>query len=206
MSEELTKYLTNISIKCRYIHSDVDTLERIEIIHELREGKIDVLIGVNLLREGLDLPEVSLVAILDADKEGFLRSTRSLTQTSGRAARHINGTVLMYADKITKSMKETIDETNRRRKIQAEYNKKNNIKPKPIVKKINNKIAESLNPYSIKKKQEETDQKEINKKDLPKLIKQVKYEMEQAAKDLNFDEAIRLRDKLFSLEKLKKKN
>ena len=112
----------------------------------------------------------------------------------------------MYADKITKSMKETIDETNRRRKIQAEYNKKNNIKPKPIVKKINNKIAESLNPYSIKKKQEETDQKEINKKDLPKLIKQVKYEMEQAAKDLNFDEAIRLRDKLFSLEKLKKKN
>ena len=204
MSEELTKYLTNISIKCRYIHSDVDTLERIEIIHELREGKIDVLIGVNLLREGLDLPEVSLVAILDADKEGFLRSTRSLTQTSGRAARHLDGTVIMYADKMTKSMKETIDTTNRRRKTQREYNNKNNIIPKPIIKKINNKIAESLNPYSVKKN-EETESQEIKKKDLPKLIRQVKHEMEQAAKDLNFDEAIRLREKLLSLEKLKNK-
>ena len=129
MAEELTKYLTKFSVKCRYIHSDVDTLERIEIIHGLREGEFDVLIGVNLLREGLDLPEVSLV-ILDADKEGFLRSERALTQTSGRAARNLNGLVIMYADKLTKSMKLTIDETNRRRKKQDDYNLKNNIKPK----------------------------------------------------------------------------
>ena len=135
MAEELTKYLTKFNIKCRYIHSDVDTLERVEILHGLREGIFDVLIGVNLLREGLDLPEVSLVAILDADKEGFLRSERSLTQTSGRAARNINGLVIMYADKITRSMKLTIDETNRRREKQIKYNTDNGIKPTPLQKK-----------------------------------------------------------------------
>ena len=136
MAEELTKYLTRIDIRCRYIHSDIDTIERVEIIHELRKGMFDVLIGVNLLREGLDLPEVSLVVILDADKEGFLRSARSLTQTVGRAARNVNGMAIMYADRITKSMKKTIDETNYRRKKQLEYNKLNNITPSPLDKNI----------------------------------------------------------------------
>ncbi|MDC0201928.1 excinuclease ABC subunit UvrB, partial [Flavobacteriales bacterium] len=151
MAEELTKYLTKFSVKCRYIHSDVDTLDRIEIIYGLREGDFDVLIGVNLLREGLDLPEVSLVAIIDADKEGFLRSTRALTQTSGRAARNLNGLVIMYADKITKSMKITIDETNRRREKQEKYNKENGIIPQPIIKKLNTGISDKLNPYSVTK-------------------------------------------------------
>ncbi|MBT5353499.1 MAG: excinuclease ABC subunit UvrB, partial [Flavobacteriales bacterium] len=149
MAEELTKYLTKFSIKCRYIHSDVDTLERIEIIYGLREGEFDVLIGVNLLREGLDLPEVSLIAIIDADKEGFLRSARALTQTSGRASRNLNGLVIMYADKITKSMKITIDETNRRREKQEKYNKENGIIPLPIIKKLNTGISDRLNPYSV---------------------------------------------------------
>ena len=150
MAEELTKYLTRFDIRCRYIHSDVDTLERVEILHELREGLFDVLVGVNLLREGLDLPEVSLVAILDADKEGFLRSERSLTQTAGRAARNINGLVIMYADKITRSMKLTIDETNRRREKQIAYNKKHGLVPTPLNKKKDNALAKSLNPYAVK--------------------------------------------------------
>ena len=141
MAEELTKYLTKFEIRCRYIHSDVDTLERVEILHELREGVFDVLIGVNLLREGLDLPEVSLVAILDADKEGFLRSERSLTQTAGRAARNVNGMVIMYADKITRSMQLTIDETNRRREKQIKYNTDNDIIPTPLKKKKENLIS-----------------------------------------------------------------
>ena len=135
MAEELTKYLTKFEIRCRYIHSDVDTLERVDILYGLREGVFDVLIGVNLLREGLDLPEVSLVAILDADKEGFLRSERSLTQTAGRAARNLNGLVIMYADKITRSMQITIDETNRRRKKQIKYNTDNGLTPTPLKKK-----------------------------------------------------------------------
>ena len=145
MAEEFSKYLSKFNIKCKYIHSDIDTLERIEIIDELKKGTIDVLIGVNLLREGLDLPEVSLVAILDADKEGFLRSHRALTQISGRAARNINGRVIMYADIITDSMKKTIEETNRRRTKQKQYNKQNNITPKPILKK-KSKIENQLNP------------------------------------------------------------
>jgi len=198
MAEELTKYLTKFGVKCRYIHSDVDTLERIEIVHGLREGVFDVLIGVNLLREGLDLPEVSLVAILDADKEGFLRSERALTQTSGRAARNLNGLVIMYADKITKSMKFTIDETNRRRKKQNDYNLKNKITPRAIIKKINNDIVDNLNPYSINKL-DEVDKK-IDNNQLIKMIKITKLEMENSAKNLDFIQAANLRDKLKKLQ------
>ena len=205
MAEELTKYLTKFGVKCRYIHSDVDTLDRIEIINGLREGEFDVLIGVNLLREGLDLPEVSLVAILDADKEGFLRSARALTQTSGRAARNLNGLVIMYADKITRSMKITIDETNRRRKIQEKHNTIHGITPKPIIKKLNSEIQNSLNPYSVTKKNTPiTD--DMDKKQISKMIKLTKKEMEKAATNLNFIEAAKLRDELIELEKLKNKN
>ena len=206
MAEELTKYLTKFNIKCRYIHSDVDTLERVEILHGLREGIFDVLIGVNLLREGLDLPEVSLVAILDADKEGFLRSERSLTQTSGRAARNINGLVIMHADKITRSMKLTIDETNRRREKQIKYNTDNGLKPTPLQKKKDNLIAKKLNPYAIKDElsiaAEDTNEYS-DPKMLKKIIKNTKAQMERAAEELDFLEAARLRDKLFELEKKK---
>ena len=205
MAEELTKYLTKFSVKCRYIHSDVDTLERIEIINGLREGEFDVLIGVNLLREGLDLPEVSLVAILDADKEGFLRSERALTQTSGRAARNLNGLVIMYADKVTKSMKLTIDETNRRRKIQEEYNTKHGITPKAIIKKLNSEIENNLNPYSVTKKNTPISSN-MDKKQVKTMIKLTKREMERAATNLNFMEAARLRDELIELENLKRKS
>ena len=206
MAEELTKFLNRFGIRCRYIHSDVDTLERVEILHELREGLFDVLVGVNLLREGLDLPEVSLVAILDADKEGFLRSERSLTQTAGRAARNINGLVIMYADKITKSMNLTIEETNRRRTKQITYNKKHDLVPTPLNKKKDNALAKSLNPYSIK---EGIDIVTDNKtdysipKELEKAIKNTKKQMEIAAQNLDFVEAIKLREKFNKLKKLK---
>tara|TARA_B110000196_G_scaffold278669_1_gene257818 strand:+ start:149 stop:2137 length:1989 start_codon:yes stop_codon:yes gene_type:complete len=203
MAEELTKYLGRVNIKCRYIHSDVDTIERVEIIHGLRIGEFDVLIGVNLLREGLDLPEVSLVAIMDADKEGFLRSERALIQTSGRAARNINGLVIMYADKITKSMQKTIDSTNIKRQKQIKYNKENNITPKQIQKKTENTIASSLNPYKISNhynKEEIVDINKLTKKEIVKLIKSTKYEMQKMAKSLNFIEATKLRDKVFMLE------
>ena len=202
MAEELTKYLTKFGVKCRYIHSDVDTLERIEIIYGLREGEFDVLIGVNLLREGLDLPEVSLVAIIDADKEGFLRSARALTQTSGRAARNLNGLVIMYADKITKSMKITIDETNRRREKQEKHNKENGIIPQPIIKKLNTEISDKLNPYSVTKTTDYSNSK-LDKSQIKKMIKHTKSEMEKAASSFSFIEAARLRDELIELEKLK---
>ena len=202
MAEELTKYLTKFSIKCRYIHSDVDTLERIEIIYGLREGEFDVLIGVNLLREGLDLPEVSLVAIIDADKEGFLRSARALTQTSGRASRNLNGLVIMYADKITKSMKITIDETNRRREKQEKHNKENGIIPQPIIKKLNTEISDKLNPYSVTKTTDYSNSK-LDKSQIKQMIKHTKSEMEKAASSFSFVEAARLRDELIELEKLK---
>ena len=202
MAEELTKYLTKFSVKCRYIHSDVDTLERIEIIYGLREGEFDVLIGVNLLREGLDLPEVSLVAIIDADKEGFLRSARALTQTSGRASRNLNGLVIMYADKITKSMKITIDETNRRREKQEKYNKENGIIPQPIIKKLNTGISDKLNPYSVTKTTDYSNSK-LDKSQIKQMIKYTKSEMEKAASSFSFVEAARLRDELIELEKLK---
>ena len=204
MAEELTKYLGRINIKCRYIHSDVDTIERVEIIHGLRNGDFDVLIGVNLLREGLDLPEVSLVAIMDADKEGFLRSERALIQTSGRAARNINGKVIMYGDKITRSMQKTIDDTNNKREKQIKYNKDNNITPTPIKKRNDNSIAEKLNPYKVNniKEEKNIDFEKLSKIELNKLIKTTKNEMQRMAKSLNFVEATKLRDKLYKLEEL----
>jgi excinuclease ABC subunit B len=207
MAEELTKYLTRFNIRCRYIHSDVDTLERVEILHELREGLFDVLVGVNLLREGLDLPEVSLVAILDADKEGFLRSQRSLTQTAGRAARNVNGLVIMYADRVTNSMRLTIDETNRRREKQMAYNTENGLVPTPLNKKKDNELAKKLNPYAIKEGMSmaaESNADYSNPKELEKAIKNTRKQMENAAKDMDFLEAVKLRDKLTELKKLKK--
>ena len=190
MAEELTKYLLKIDIRTRYIHSDVDTLERVEIMQDLREGIFDVLVGVNLLREGLDLPEVSLVAIIDADKEGFLRSARALTQTVGRAARHLNGRAIMYADRITKSMQKTIDETNYRRTKQIEYNKENNITPTAIKKSLNNALTKNKEAQKeelkiINKRSEQF----INKKDVDKKIREVRKLMEGSAKNLDFMEA-----------------
>ncbi len=208
MAEELAKYLLNISIRCRYIHSDIDTMERVEIMQELRKGVVDVLIGINLLREGLDLPEVSLVAILDADKEGFLRSNRSLTQTIGRAARNINGKAIMYADKITNSMKKTIDETNFRREKQINYNYINNITPKAIKKSIKNALEKNLN-NDYKNRIDLDDNlkskiKDLNKEEVERQIKNVRKKMENAALDLDFIEAANLRDLLSELIKRKK--
>ncbi len=214
MAEELTKYLSRFEIKCRYIHSDVDTLERVEIMDQLREGVFDVLIGINLLREGLDLPEVALVAILDADKEGFLRSARALTQTAGRAARNIDGKVIMYADKITKSMQQTIDETTRRREKQLKYNEENNISPKQIVKASGSIMRHYNKKLGMKGKvYSEPDSlniaadpivKYMNKLALEKAIEKTKRSMEKAAKELNFQEAAQLRDEMFALQELLK--
>ncbi len=194
MSEELVKFLSQIEIKCRYIHSDIETLERVEIMQGLRKGLFDVLVGVNLLREGLDLPEVSLVIILDADKEGFLRSHRSLTQTIGRAARNINGKAIMYANKITKSMQKTIDETNYRRKKQKNYNKKFNITPTPLNKNISNVFINEENNTSKIVKDEII--KNLSKQRKEKEIRKCRSKMEKAAKTLDFVEAARLRDKI----------
>ncbi|MGC6489870.1 MAG: excinuclease ABC subunit UvrB [Flavobacteriales bacterium] len=207
MAEELTNYLNRFNVRSRYIHSDVDTLERVEILHELKEGLFDVLVGVNLLREGLDLPEVSLVAILDADKEGFLRSERSLTQTAGRAARNVNGLVIMYADKITNSMQLTIDETNRRREKQTDYNLKNNITPTPLHKTKDNALTKKLNPYKMNSPTTSlAAEKSIdysNPNELEKAIKSTRKQMENAAKELDFVEAAKLRDKLTELKKMR---
>ena len=197
MSEELVKYFLNVNIKSRYIHSDVDTIERIEILNQLRSGTFDVLVGVNLLREGLDLPEVSLVIILDADKEGFLRSRKSLIQTIGRAARNINGKAIMYADKITKSMQETIDLTKKRRTKQELYNLQNKITPKQIIKNVKDtfekeKITE--NKSLIKIDDNSKVDLNITKAEKEKLIREIRKQMEDAAKELNFLEAARLRD------------
>jgi excinuclease ABC subunit B len=213
MAEELAKYLDKINIACRYIHSEVETLDRIEILRDLREGKFDVLVGVNLLREGLDLPEVSLVAIMDADKEGFLRSNRSLTQTAGRAARNVNGRVIMYADKITDSMQQTMDETTRRREKQIIYNEANGITPTQVT-KGNKTIFEQSGLLDKRQKNFYVEPDEassiaadpllshLNATQLEKTIEQTKRAMEKAAKEMDFMEAARLRDEMFMLKKM----
>ncbi|MDR5590832.1 excinuclease ABC subunit UvrB [Christiangramia sp. SM2212] len=205
MAEELTKYLTRINIRCRYIHSDIDTLERVEIMQDLRKGLFDVLVGVNLLREGLDLPEVSLVAIIDADKEGFLRSNRSLTQTIGRAARHVDGKAILYADKITDSMQKTIDQTEYRRQKQMDYNKEHNITPTKLVKKFNSAlIKEKLDIYEhetrpdLKAAEEEAEY--LTKPQMEKQVREKRKAMETAAKELDFMQAARLRDEIKILQ------
>lgn len=217
MAEEMDKYLHKINIKSKYIHSEVDTLERVEILRELRLGKIDVLVGVNLLREGLDLPEVSLVAILDADKEGFLRNEKSLTQTAGRAARNVNGLVIFYADKMTESMRKTIDETIRRREKQVSFNLEHGITPRTVIKSTKDVFAQTsvldikgydpADPYAIAPDgelvtvaaEEQTEYKTIPQ--LEKALNKVKKEMEKAARDLDFMEAARLRDEMFLMQK-----
>jgi excinuclease ABC subunit B len=209
MAEELDKYFSRLNIRCRYIHSDVETLDRVEIMDELRKGMFDVLIGVNLLREGLDLPEVSLVAILDADKEGFLRSTRALTQTAGRAARNLEGKVIMYADKITDSMQRTLDETERRREKQMKYNIKHGIIPQKI-KKVNRTMltGENISLEQYAYVEPETDiaaepiVKYMSKKELKTAIAETRQRMEKAAKELNFVEASAFRDEMYKLMKL----
>jgi len=204
MAEELTQYLSRAQIRCRYIHSDVDTLERVEIMQDLRKGLFDVLIGVNLLREGLDLPEVSLVAILDADKEGFLRSNRSLTQTVGRAARNVNGKAIMYADVITKSMQKTIDETNYRRDKQNAYNKKNNIIPKALNKSLDSALAKNSIATLAQEREErkvaEAEKRYLTKPEIEKKIRETRKAMESAAKSLDFIEAAKYRDEIKSLQ------
>jgi excinuclease ABC subunit B len=215
MAEELTTYLTRLNIKCRYIHSDVETMERVQIMEDLRKGVFDVLVGINLLREGLDLPEVSLVAILDADKEGFLRSERSLTQTAGRAARNLNGTVIMYADKITDSMQKTIDAANYRRNKQNNFNVANGITPTQIIKPTREIIGLEYRPELAMKQgsyvsPENADVaadpvvKYMSPGALEKAIQKTKKEMEKAAKELDFIEAARLRDEMYRLQELLK--
>ena len=214
MAEELARYFQNLQIKTKYIHSEVDTMERVEILRDLRIGEFDVLVGVNLLREGLDLPEVSLVAIIDADKEGFLRNARSLTQTAGRAARNVNGKVIFYADKVTDSMQRTIDETDRRRSIQMEYNTKHNIIPQTLA-KTREEIMSRQSILDIRGKGQQNYYQEAEKPDiaadpviammnteqLNALLKETEDKMKKAAKDLDFISAAQYRDELFALKK-----
>ncbi len=204
MAEELSKYLDRMGIKCQYIHSDVDTLERVQILENLRKGIIDVLVGVNLLREGLDLPEVSLVAILDADKEGFLRSTRSLVQTAGRAARNVEGKVIMYADHITRSMQETIDETNYRREKQLKYNAEHHIVPRQIRKSTDSALTRQTHAYVEEEHMNQVADPVVaymSREEIEKMLQKTKSAMQKAAKEQDFLEAARLRDEMFKLEK-----
>jgi excinuclease ABC subunit B len=206
MAEDLTEYYADLGIRVKYLHSDIDTLDRVEIIRDLRLGKFDVLIGINLLREGLDLPEVSLVAILDADKEGFLRSEKSLIQTFGRAARNVNGQVILYADKMTGSMDQAILETNRRRKIQEDYNRKNQITPQTVKKSVRNILAsiyesDYFTVPTVSDKKEEY----VSLKEIPAMIQKLKKEMKEAATRLEFERAAEIRDKIHRLEELELK-
>ena len=194
MAEELTNYLKNIDMKVAYLHSEIKTLQRMRIIRDLRLGVYDVVVGINLLREGIDIPEVSLIAIMDADKQGFLRSDRSLIQTIGRCARNANGKVIMYADTISDSMKIAIDETVRRRSIQEEYNKEHNIIPKTIIKEIRDLIS---NEDETSKKE---NKEKLSKKEKLDLIEKLTKEMNTAARELNFERAMELRDIIFELE------
>jgi excinuclease ABC subunit B len=212
MAEELTKYLGRLGIKSRYIHAEVETLDRVEIMRDLRLGKFDVLVGINLLREGLDLPEVSLVAILDADKEGFLRSARSLTQTAGRAARNINSRVIMYADRITDSMRQTIDETNRRREKQLAYNEEHHITPTAIVKSVERIMGQTAVADAKKKEPQAYVEKQeievaadpvlqyMTDEQIAKSITDLRKEIEKTVKELDFIQAAKLRDEMFALE------
>jgi excinuclease ABC subunit B len=198
MAEELSDYLKEMEIRTHYLHSDVETLERVEILRDLRLGVYDVVVGINLLREGLDLPEVSLVAILDADKEGYLRSEEALIQTMGRAARHINAHVIMYADTITQSMKKAIEETRRRRRVQEAYNKAHGITPQGIKKAIKDitervqAVAEKRTPYEITA---------VSKEEMARLVKQLESQMKVAAKNLEFEKAAMIRDRIIELRK-----
>jgi len=214
MSEDLTDYLLELGVKVRYLHSEIDTIERIEILRDLRLGEFDVLVGINLLREGLDLPEVSLVAILDADKEGFLRSETSLIQTIGRAARNVDGQVIMYADAVTASMQKAISETNRRRGLQQKYNEENNINPQTIRKAVTDilfilrggpqgaPVPEKLsNKHHASTERARKDLAELPEDDLNRLIHSLELEMEEAAEDLRFEYAARLRDELKELRR-----
>lgn len=203
MAEDLSNYFADAQIKIRYLHSDIDTIERVEILRDLRLGECDVIVGINLLREGLDLPEVGLVAILDADKEGFLRSQTSLIQTIGRAARNVNGRVIMYADRITDSMRYAISETNRRRVLQTEYNKKNNIDPTPIVKAVTDILSmlRGGETSSTLRKVDVADLAELGPRKIKLLIASLEEEMHEAAKTLDFEEAARLRDEVKHIKK-----
>ena len=194
MAEELTNYLKNIDIKVAYLHNEIKTLQRMKIIRDLRLGTYDVVVGINLLREGIDIPEVSLIAIMDADKQGFLRSDRSLIQTIGRCARNANGKVIMYADTISDSMHIAIDETKRRRNIQEEYNKEHNIVPKTIIKEIRELIS-NVDEGSKKENKEK-----LSKKERMDLIENLRKEMNKAARELNFERAMELRDIIFEME------
>jgi len=199
LAEDLSGYIARKGFKCRYLHSEINTLERVEILRDLRGGEFDVLVGINLLREGLDLPEVSLVAILDADKEGFLRSQTSLIQTIGRTARNVNATVFLYADKVTESMQKAIDETNRRREIQLDYNRRHNITPETIRKEIRRSLAERIKARQIAQQAGRFGDMEY---DCVELAAQLEKEMLEAAEQLDFERAALLRDKLKELKEL----
>ena len=204
MSEDLTEYYGTLGVQVRYLHSEIRTIERMEIIRDLRLGEFDVLIGINLLREGLDIPEVALVAILDADKEGFLRSERSLIQTAGRAARNVEGTVILYADKITDSIRKALDETNRRRKIQMEFNRENNITPESIRKSIADVLSSMAEQDYVTVEVEREDQfSGIPLDEVPKMIEDLTREMFEAARDLEFEKAADLRDRIRELENVR---
>jgi excinuclease ABC subunit B len=203
MAEELTDYYRELGVRVKYLHSDIDTLQRMEIIRDLRRGEFDVLVGINLLREGLDIPEVSLVAILDADKEGFLRSARSLIQTCGRAARNLSGRVIMYADVITGSMRTSIDETDRRRQLQKDYNLAHGITPQSVRKKLGAVLqsVEEHDYYAVPLVAENLEEY-ARVKDIPKEVKKLRKEMLAAAKKLEFEKAVELRDRIKKLEEM----